>query len=487
MDNRSEIEVRWLDWRDAGEEILAVRRRVFTDELGWQENRLHHERDPEGLHLCAISDGKIVAVISAYVYEPGAPDLAAMELPETGGLTVEIGKRVGLPTHRGALISAEMATSMVRQICEALRPSRFFLIVRVSAQPYLIDRYARRNFVYHTEVGSGDDAVAVMKVEGEEALEEFYLKHRDLAREHSCTGSAVSVPSLVRFLADNGRDDLLAVERLAEENHYLELLAVQTEAPRLTAQGRLILAEQRPRLAATPFVPAPASLVDIGSGPGEYLAAIAKEEPLAGYRVQGVEPAPQLLARARSNFPECDFRQGTAYATGEADASHDVVTSHFLFVHLRSPDLALLEMRRILRPGGLLYVVDVNDASFSAPEAIQRVVRAYDRNYVGDRLVMSDLPNRAAEFGFELVRHFSTTLGNAGDAQPGFGPDRIRLGHADAWNLLSFVRSQSGIEQLFKEAEDYYFSTNSEISINLETQIYRLSPAPEESVGRDLS
>ncbi|WP_424536777.1 methyltransferase domain-containing protein [Sphaerisporangium viridialbum] len=483
MDHRSEIEVRWLDWRDAGEEILGVRRRVFTDELGWREHRIHHDRDPDGLHLCAISGGKIVAVISAYVYEPGAPELAVMELPDTDGPTVEIGKRVGLPTHRGSLISAELATSMVRQICEALRPSRFFLIVRVSEQPHLIERYARRNFVYHTEVGSGDDAVAVMKVEGEEALEEFYLKHRDLARDSS-DGSPVFVPSLARFLVENGRDDLLAVERLAVENHYLELLAIQTEAPRLTAQGRLILAEQRPRLASTPFPPAPASLLDIGTGPGEYLAAIAKEEPLAGYRVQGVEPAPQLLVRARSNFPEYDFRQGTAYTTGEPDSSHDVVTAHFLFVHLRSLDLALLEMRRILRRGGLLYVVDVNDAGFSAPEVIQRVVKAYDRNYVGDRLVMNDLPDRAEEFGFQLVRRFATTLGNTGDAQPIFDPDRIRLGHADAWNLLSFVRSQSGIEQSFKEAQDHYFSTECEISIPLETQVYQLSPTQKEGPGR---
>ncbi|WP_405142620.1 class I SAM-dependent methyltransferase [Sphaerisporangium sp. NBC_01403] len=487
MDNRSQIEVRWLDWRDAGEEILDVRRRVFTDELGWQEGRIHHDKDPDGLHLCALSGGKIVAVISAYVYESGAPELAAMELPDTDGLTVEIGKRVGLPTHRGSLISSEIATSMVRQICEALRPSRFFLIVRVSEQPHLIHRYARRDFVYHTEVGSGDDAVAVMKVEGEEALEEFYLKHRDLARQPSSDGSAVSIPSLVRFLVENGRDDLLAVERLAVENHYLELLSIQTEAPRLTAQGRLILAEQRPRLASTPFLPAPASLLDIGSGPGEYLAAIAKEEPLAGYRVQGVEPAPQLLARARSNFPEYDFRQGTAYATGEPDSSHDVVTAHFLFVHLRSLDLALLEMRRILRPGGLLYVVDVNDASFSAPEVIHRVIKAYDRNYVGDRLIMNDLPNRAGEFGFQLVRHFVTALGNTGDAQPVSGPDKIRLGDADAWNLLSFVRSQAGTEQLFREAQDHYFSTKCEISINLETQVYQLSPAPKDGASRNLS
>ncbi|XVQ82987.1 methyltransferase domain-containing protein [Microbispora siamensis] len=475
MDVRNGLKVRWLSWADAGEEILDLRRRVFTDELGWQEDRVRHSRDADGLHLCAISNEKIVAALSAYVYEPGAPELATIRLPEIQGVTVEIGKRVGLATHRGNLISAEIASWMVRQICEALRPPRFFLIVRVSEHRHLIDTYARHGFTYHTEVGSGEDAIGVMTITGEKALEEFYLMHREFTRESAAGPSPLPVPSLVRFLAGGGRGGLLAVDRLATENHYTESFTLQTEVPRLTAQGKLILAEQRPRLAATPFPPAPASLLDIGTGPGDYLAAVSEEEPLTGYRVRGVEPAPQLLARARSAFPEYDFSEGSAYATGEAESSHDVVTANFLFVHLRSPDLALLEMHRILRPGGLLYVVDVNDATFSGPEMVRRVLRAYDRNYPGDRQLLGDLPRRAREFGFELIRRFSTTLRGAGVPEPVFGPDEIRIGKAHAWSLLSFVGSQRGLEETFKEAEDHYFATECEIGLDLETQVYQLS------------
>ncbi|MGW2219598.1 methyltransferase domain-containing protein [Nonomuraea sp. NPDC001684] len=473
MDDGRKLEARWLTWDEAGEAMLDLRRRVFMDEMNWPEKRIHRDRDPDGLHLCALSDGEIVAAISAYVYEPGAPELAALKLSTTDGPTVGIGMRVELPEYRGRLVTAELGTSMVRQICESLSPSQFFVYVHADTLLHLVDRYARRNFTYHAQAGSGEDTVVVMKVEGEEELERFYLQHRELTRKYSADGG-IPVPSLVHFLAENKWEDLFAVTALNSENHYLRQLRLRTETPRLASQGQVMLAEQRQRLARTPFPSAPASLVDLGSGPGDYLAAIAKQAPFAGYQVRGIEPAPELLTRARSAYPELDFREGSAYAMGERDSSQDVVTATFVFVHLRSPDLALLEIRRILRPGGLLYVVDVNDATLAGPEIVRRMMQTYNRTYAGDRLLLNDLPRRAQEFGFELVRHFSTTLRDGGGARPVFGKDEIRLGRQDAWSLLSFVRTQTGCEEVFDEAQKHYFATQCQISLNVETQIYRL-------------
>ncbi|GAA2901289.1 hypothetical protein GCM10010517_67090 [Streptosporangium fragile] len=477
MDRENGIEARWMTWHEAGDEIVDLRRRAFVDELGWSERWVRHARDPEGLHLCAVSGGKIVAVISAYLYEPGAPELADAALPDVDGWTVQLGKRVEVAEHRGHLVSARIGTSMVRQICESLRPARFFLLLLQNGHPHLVDRYARRGFARYGDVGSGDDALTVMTVEGEEALEEFHLKNRRVDRETASGDDPIPVPSLVRFLAGTGRGDLLAADRLGAENLYLESLPPGDELPRLSAQGRLMLAEQRPRLAATPFPPAPASLLDIGSGPGDYLAAIAGETPFAGYRVQGVEPAPELLARARAAFPGHTFRPGSAYATGEADSSHDVITAHFVLVHLRSPDLALLEMRRVLRPGGLLYVVDGDNTSFRGPDVIRHVVETYNHGYAGDRLIMKDLPARAAEFGFQPVRRFATTMRNTGGTGPVFGPDEIRLGRKESWSLLSFLREWGGGTEAYREAEEHYFGTECEISMNVETQVYRLGSA----------
>ncbi|WP_188196927.1 class I SAM-dependent methyltransferase [Nonomuraea sp. SYSU D8015] len=466
------VQARWVEWQEAGERIVDLRRRVFLSEQGFGDDMAHHDRDPAGLHLCAMSGDKIIGALAAYVYEPGAPELADLRLPEVDGLSVQIGKRVELPAYRGGLVTEQLGTSMMRQVMESLRPARFFIVLR-GEHRQLAERYARRGFVRHTDLGADGDAVTVMTVEGRDALEELYLAYRALGKRSPDNGLKIPVPSLVKFLADSGRDQLPARDRLGAENLYLEPLSLAEEMPRLTAQSRLVAAEQAPRLAATSFPAAPASLLDIGSGPGDRLAALARHPVFAGYRVRGVEPSPQLRARARSAFPELTLRQGTAYSTGEPDASHDVITASFLFIHLRNPDLALLEMWRVLRPGGVLYVVDVNDDSFTGPDRIRRMIETHDHHYPGDRAILTDLPRRAAEFGFEPETRFVTTVRNTGGSEPVFGEDEILLGREEGWGLLSFVRSLEAAKEQYREAEEHYFRTKCELSLNFETHVYR--------------
>ena len=55
-----------------------------------------------------------------------------------------------------------------------------------------------------------------------------------------------------------------------------------------------------------------------------------------------------------------EFRVGDAYALDFADAAFDVVHAHQVLQHLARPVDALREFRRVLKPGGLLAVRDVD-------------------------------------------------------------------------------------------------------------------------------
>ncbi len=107
-------------------------------------------------------------------------------------------------------------------------------------------------------------------------------------------------------------------------------------------------------------------LLDVGCGPGSITLGLA--ETIAPGEVVGLdlraEPLTQAhAAAARRGIANVRFEVGSVYALPFADASFDAAFAHFVLMHLREPMRALAEVRRVLRPGG---VVGVSDMDFSA-------------------------------------------------------------------------------------------------------------------------
>ena len=106
------------------------------------------------------------------------------------------------------------------------------------------------------------------------------------------------------------------------------------------------------------------SVLDVGCGTGTLAIAAARRVGETG-SVTGVDPSPELLARAGKKARRAHMPVTFETAGGESlpfpDASFDVVLSSLVFHHL--PHAALrssaLEMRRVLKPGGRLLVVDI--------------------------------------------------------------------------------------------------------------------------------
>ena len=77
-----------------------------------------------------------------------------------------------------------------------------------------------------------------------------------------------------------------------------------------------------------------------------------------GGRVIGIDFSSGMLALARQREPEVEFRQGDVSRLSEADDSVDAITIGFGLRNLVNRDAALREMRRVLRPGGRLVVLE---------------------------------------------------------------------------------------------------------------------------------
>ena len=93
-------------------------------------------------------------------------------------------------------------------------------------------------------------------------------------------------------------------------------------------------------------------VVDVATGTGLVLRAIAERQPHA--RLVGVDLSPGMLAVARAALPQAQLVQADAAALPVAVGSVDLVTCVTALHLLAEPDLAFVEWARVLRPGGRL-------------------------------------------------------------------------------------------------------------------------------------
>ncbi|GHC21618.1 class I SAM-dependent methyltransferase [Aidingimonas halophila] len=99
------------------------------------------------------------------------------------------------------------------------------------------------------------------------------------------------------------------------------------------------------------------TLVDVGCGTGALLAMLSQQVPTA--RLTGIDLSSEMLAVAREHVgDDVSLIAATAERLPLPDASQDAVVSTSAFHYVRHPLPALGEMRRVLKPGGRVVIVD---------------------------------------------------------------------------------------------------------------------------------
>jgi ubiquinone/menaquinone biosynthesis C-methylase UbiE len=104
-----------------------------------------------------------------------------------------------------------------------------------------------------------------------------------------------------------------------------------------------------------------AEILDVGVGVGTSLALLAAYGCDAT-RLHGVDVVAERLERGRAQFPAFDLRASDGYTLPFDDDSFDVVQQITMLSSVHDDNLReriVAEMRRVLRPGGLLLSFDV--------------------------------------------------------------------------------------------------------------------------------
>lgn len=114
--------------------------------------------------------------------------------------------------------------------------------------------------------------------------------------------------------------------------------------------------DQRWRRAAVAAVVRPGDRVlDACSGTGDLAVAALR----AGGRVTGLDFSERMLERAGRKGPEVEWVQGDALALPFEDGSFDAATVGFGVRNLDDLERGLAELRRVLRPGGRVAILEI--------------------------------------------------------------------------------------------------------------------------------
>jgi len=101
-------------------------------------------------------------------------------------------------------------------------------------------------------------------------------------------------------------------------------------------------------------LPPTCNVLEVGCGTGNYIAAI---HAVTGCACWGVDPSPEMLARARERAPGVHLSLGRGERVGLPDGHFDLIYSVDAIHHVEDREAYHAEAHRLLRPGGRLCTV----------------------------------------------------------------------------------------------------------------------------------
>jgi ubiquinone/menaquinone biosynthesis C-methylase UbiE len=161
------------------------------------------------------------------------------------------------------------------------------------------------------------------------------------------------------------------------------------------------------------FYPPGSLALEAGCGIGAQTITLARNSP--GAQFIAVDVASESLAAARrtvgaAGLPNVQFRQADIFALPFPAASFDHVFVCFVLEHLAQPVEALKALRKVLRPGGTITVIEGDHGSaYFHPDnpAAHRVIQCQiqlQRRSGGNALIGRQLYPLLVEAGFKATR-----------------------------------------------------------------------------------
>lgn len=229
---------------------------------------------------------------------------------------------------------------------------------------------------------------------------------------------------------------------IASDQQYTPIASAYVTS-RIHSQG-----DDLPRMVALAALPVGATVLDVGAGTGHTGLAFAA----AGARITALDMTEAMLEQARTLAEErgvaLETVQSTAEAMPFADGVFDAVACRYCAHHFMDVPQAIREMRRVLKPGGVLVFVDhMAPEDDAGDEWVNRIDWLRDQSHRREAR-LSEYQGWLADVGLHLtsVERFREPMPtNQWFARARTAPEREAEARAMLTNATDAIRRQFAV------------------------------------------
>jgi len=112
-------------------------------------------------------------------------------------------------------------------------------------------------------------------------------------------------------------------------------------------------------------------VLDVGTGTGDFISVL--KNLFSNSEIAGVDPDRESLQKAKQNYPGIKFYESSAENLMFAYNTFDVVSISMALHHLKNVKRSLLEIKRVLKPGGWLIVAELCSNNLSGAQNVHKM------------------------------------------------------------------------------------------------------------------
>lgn len=194
-------------------------------------------------------------------------------------------------------------------------------------------------------------------------------------------------------------------------------------------------------------------ILDVGSGPGFLVASLAERVGTGG-AVHGLDPSAPMNAIARSvtaDQPQVTIDEGDALALPYPDGAFDAATSTQVYEYVADIPAAFAELRRVVRRGGRVLILDTDWDSVvwhvADRERHRRIMAAWDE-HLADPHLPCTLSGQLRRAGFRVTGRTVIPIANGVLEPETFS----------AYTMITIARYAAGRQGVTREETDAWLA-----------------------------